>query len=63
MRAPHLERTISHMPLATFRPLIDQLKEFPAPPTLHLSGYGEPLAHPDFLEMSGWAKRPEPTWK
>ncbi|GAB4432810.1 MAG: tungsten cofactor oxidoreductase radical SAM maturase [Anaerolineae bacterium] len=45
-----------HMPLDTFRNLMDDLAQLPAPPTVHLSGYGEPLAHPNFLEMVRLAK-------
>jgi MoaA/NifB/PqqE/SkfB family radical SAM enzyme len=44
------------MPHATFAALIDQIKELPAPPTIHLSGYGEPMAHPHFLEFVQLAK-------
>ena len=42
---------IGSMPLATFDQLLDQLQQFSPPPTLHLSGYGEPMTHPNFLEM------------
>ncbi len=44
------------MPLATFAALMDQLAAFPSPPTIHLSGYGEPMAHPHFLELVRLAK-------
>jgi MoaA/NifB/PqqE/SkfB family radical SAM enzyme len=44
------------MPLATFRTLVDGLSAFDAPPTIHLGGYGEPMFHPDFLEMVRLAK-------
>lgn len=45
-----------YMPLNTFRRLVEQLAGLPATPTLHLSGYGEPMFHPDFLEMVRLAK-------
>lgn len=44
------------MPLETFRALMDQLRHFSPPPAVHLSGYGEPMFHRDFLEMVGLAK-------
>jgi MoaA/NifB/PqqE/SkfB family radical SAM enzyme len=47
---------IGSMPLDTFSSLLDQLRQFSPPPTLHLSGYGEPMAHPHFLEMVRQAK-------
>jgi MoaA/NifB/PqqE/SkfB family radical SAM enzyme len=47
---------IGHMPLATFRNLMEQLRRSPAPPIVHLGGYGEPMFHPDLLEMVRQAK-------
>lgn len=47
---------IGAMPLATFASLMEQVKELPAPPVIHLSGYGEPLSHPHFLELVALAK-------
>jgi MoaA/NifB/PqqE/SkfB family radical SAM enzyme len=44
------------MPLATFADLMAQVRQLPQPPIIHLSGYGEPLAHPDFLEIVRLAK-------
>jgi MoaA/NifB/PqqE/SkfB family radical SAM enzyme len=44
------------MSLETFTALMEQLGQFSSPPTIHLSGYGEPMYHPDFLEMVGQAK-------
>jgi MoaA/NifB/PqqE/SkfB family radical SAM enzyme len=44
------------MPLDTFRRLMDQVRELPAPPVIHLGGYGEPTFHPDFLEIVRLAK-------
>lgn len=40
-----------HMPLAKIRELMSEISRWPEPPTIHLSGYGEPMAHPDFLEI------------
>lgn len=45
-----------HLPLATFRRLMDDLAAFPEPPIIHLGGYGEPTYHPDFLELVRLAK-------
>jgi len=50
------QETIGTMPLATFEALMVHLADFPSPPTIHLSGYGEPLVHPHFLEMVKQAK-------
>jgi MoaA/NifB/PqqE/SkfB family radical SAM enzyme len=47
---------IGYMPLETFRNLMDQVGQLPTPPVIHLSGYGEPMVHPDFLEMVRLAK-------
>jgi len=47
---------IGSMPLATFTDLLEQLDRFPAMPTIHLGGYGEPTYHPDFLEIVRAAK-------
>jgi MoaA/NifB/PqqE/SkfB family radical SAM enzyme len=44
------------MPLETFSQLMAQLGQFPRPPTIHLSGYGEPMFHDDFLEIVKQAK-------
>ncbi len=43
---------MGHMPLARYRPLLDGLPPSPRQPiTLAFAGFGEPLVHPDFLEM------------
>jgi MoaA/NifB/PqqE/SkfB family radical SAM enzyme len=42
---------VGSMPRVTWSALIDQLQQFSPLPTIHLSGYGEPMAHPDFLEI------------
>lgn len=47
---------IGSMSLDTFNNLIAQLLHFPSPPTIHLSGYGEPMAHPHFLKLVKQAK-------
>jgi MoaA/NifB/PqqE/SkfB family radical SAM enzyme len=47
---------LGNMPLSTFGELMAQLDQLPAPPTIHLSGYGEPTYHPDFLEIVRRAK-------
>lgn len=44
------------MPLATFAQLMEQLQDLPEPPVIHLGGYGEPMVHPNFLEIVRLAK-------
>ncbi len=51
------DEPIGDMSLATFDALMEQLRQFPAPPIVHLGGYGEPMSHPDFLEMVRLAKK------
>jgi MoaA/NifB/PqqE/SkfB family radical SAM enzyme len=50
------DEPVGHMPMSTFETLLDGLEGCTIPPTLHLGGYGEPMAHPAFLEMVGRAK-------
>lgn len=47
---------IGSMPRTSFAALMQQAAELPCPPTIHLSGYGEPMAHPHFLEFVRLAK-------
>jgi MoaA/NifB/PqqE/SkfB family radical SAM enzyme len=50
---------IGTMPRAVFAELMEQVQELPPGPTpltIHLSGYGEPMAHPHFLEFVALAK-------
>jgi len=47
---------VGMMPLATFERLIEQIREMPVPPIIHLSGYGESMTHPHFLDMIRLAK-------
>jgi MoaA/NifB/PqqE/SkfB family radical SAM enzyme len=47
---------IGSMPLSAFEALMDQLGRFSPVPTIHLSGYGEPTAHANFLEIVRLAK-------
>jgi MoaA/NifB/PqqE/SkfB family radical SAM enzyme len=44
------------MSLHTFRTFIDQVRALPELPTIHFSGYGEPMMHPDILEFIRLAK-------
>ena len=44
------------MPLATFAALMEDVGRLPQPPTIHLSGYGEPMCHAHFLEIVRLAK-------
>ena len=47
---------IGQMPLNTFSNLMADVKQLPTPPVIHLSGYGEPMVHPNFLELVRLAK-------
>jgi MoaA/NifB/PqqE/SkfB family radical SAM enzyme len=47
---------MGQMALETFADLMDQIRDFPTPPVIHLSGYAEPMCHADFLEMVRLAK-------
>jgi MoaA/NifB/PqqE/SkfB family radical SAM enzyme len=47
------------MALDTFRSLMTDLSDMfslSSPPTIHLSGYGEPMSHPQFLDLVRLAK-------
>lgn len=48
--------TIDSMPLSTFEALVDDLSALPNPPAIHLGGYGEPMVHPNFLDIVRIAK-------
>lgn len=50
------DEPFGHMPLAVFSDLMEQVRQFPQPPIIHLSGYGEPMIHPQFLEIVRLAK-------
>lgn len=50
------DEPFGHMPLATFENLMTQIGRLPAPPIIHLGGYGEPMVHPDFLKIVALAK-------
>jgi tungsten cofactor oxidoreducase radical SAM maturase len=41
----------AHMPLSTYRQLLEQTAALPDLERIVLSGFGEPLTHPDILEM------------
>ena len=47
---------IGTMRLATFANLMDQVRELPSPPIIHLGGFGEPMAHANFLDIVKLAK-------
>jgi MoaA/NifB/PqqE/SkfB family radical SAM enzyme len=53
------DEVLDHMPLALVSDLLRQLADFPVPPIIHLGGYGEPMAHPNFLEIVRLAKATE----
>lgn len=51
------DEPLGHMPLEDFTGLVDGLHALDQPaPVIHLGGYGEPLSHPDVLEMVRFAK-------
>lgn len=47
---------VGHMDAATFRRVLDGVRALPYPPTVFFCGYGEPFAHPEFLDMVRMAK-------
>ena len=50
------DEPIGHMAVDTFHSLMVDLSNLSRPPTIHLSGYGEPMSHPQFLELVQLAK-------
>lgn len=44
------------MSLESFARLMEQVRDLPEPPIIHLGGYGEPLVHPHFIEIVRLAK-------
>lgn len=50
------DEPVGQMHTVTFAHLMAQLADFPSPPTVHLSGYGEPMSHADFPELVRLAK-------
>jgi MoaA/NifB/PqqE/SkfB family radical SAM enzyme len=61
LRCPMCLRHTQHvvtgtMSLDTFKTLVEQVRALPAPPTIHLSGYGEPMLHTDILHVIQLAK-------
>lgn len=50
------DEPIGTMAQEDFAQLMDQVREFDSPPTIHLSGFGEPMTHPHFLELVSMAK-------
>jgi len=47
---------LGQMSSATFTRIIQGLRSFSPPPTVFFGGLGEPLAHPDIVEMVGQIK-------
>jgi MoaA/NifB/PqqE/SkfB family radical SAM enzyme len=50
------DEPLGTMPEATFARIIAGLRAFSPPPTVFFGGYGEPLAHPQIVEMVTQAK-------
>jgi MoaA/NifB/PqqE/SkfB family radical SAM enzyme len=50
------DEPIGHMPLKTFEKLMADVAKLSVLPIIHMSGYGEPMTHPDFLELVRLAK-------
>ncbi len=50
------DEPLGQMRMETFSRIIDGLREFSPPPTIFFGGQGEPLGHPDILDMLAQAK-------
>ena len=50
------DEPVGFMDVATFGRILDGVRALPDPPTIFFGGLGEPLMHPDFLEMVRQAK-------
>ena len=50
------DEPLGNMAMDTFAHILEGLKDFYPVPTLFLGGFGEPLAHPDILEMISSAR-------
>lgn len=50
------DETLGQMSRLTFNRILESLRSFSPPPTIFFGGFGEPLAHPDILEMVAEAK-------
>lgn len=50
------DEPLGEMSSATFARIVEGLRSFSPPPTVFFGGLGEPLSHPDIVEMVGQAK-------
>jgi MoaA/NifB/PqqE/SkfB family radical SAM enzyme len=50
------EESLGEMSSATFARIIEGMRSFSSPPTVFFGGLGEPLAHPDIVEMVSQVK-------
>jgi MoaA/NifB/PqqE/SkfB family radical SAM enzyme len=50
------DEPLGEMGSATFARIVDGLRSFSSPPTVFFGGLGEPLAHPDIVEMVSQVK-------
>jgi MoaA/NifB/PqqE/SkfB family radical SAM enzyme len=50
------EEPLGEMGSATFARIVEGMRSFSPPPTVFFGGLGEPLAHPDIVEMVGQVK-------
>jgi MoaA/NifB/PqqE/SkfB family radical SAM enzyme len=50
------DEPVGRMAPRTFRRILDSLRTLPRMPTVFFGGFGEPLTHPEFLEMVAAAK-------
>jgi len=50
------DEPLGEMSNATFARIVEGLRSFSPPPTVFFGGLGEPLAHPDIVEMVGQVK-------
>jgi len=50
------DEPLGEMSSATFARIVEGLRSFSPPPTIFLGGFGEPLAHPEIVEMVAQVK-------
>ena len=50
------DEPLGEMSSATFARIVEGIRSFSPPPTVFFGGLGEPLAHPDIVEMVGQVK-------
>lgn len=51
------ENQLGVMPISSYQKLVGDLQQFTPPPEIFFGGYGEPLSHPNILDMIRLAKQ------